>query len=224
MVAVDYYLLSDAKLKRNINDLGSALSIVNQLKPKTYYFNNEKYNALSLGKNMRYGFLAQDVEKVMPELVGSSKKPVRVDGNGIKQYEDVKTVDYVELIPILTKAIQEQQAEINELKATIANMNKGTSATQESSVVIGGNAITLDQNIPNPLTKNTTIRYNIPANANNAQLIITDMNGKVIKQMPLSKGQGSVNVDASALSNGTYNYSLVVDGKKIETKRMVVAD
>ena len=32
-------------------------------------------------------------------------------------------------------------------------MNKGTSATQESSVVIGGNAITLDQNIPNPLTK-----------------------------------------------------------------------
>ena len=31
MVAVDYYLLSDAKLKRNINDLGSALSIVNQL-------------------------------------------------------------------------------------------------------------------------------------------------------------------------------------------------
>ena len=38
----------------------------------------------------------------MPELVG--KKPVRVDGNGIKQYEDVKTVDYVELIPILTKS------------------------------------------------------------------------------------------------------------------------
>lgn len=224
VVAVDYYLLSDAKLKRDIKDLGSALSIVNQLKPKTYYFNNEKYNALSLGKNMRYGFLAQDVEKVMPELVGNSKKPVRVDGNGIKQYEDVKTVDYVELIPILTKAIQEQQAEINELKATIANMNKGTSASQESSVVIGGNAITLDQNIPNPLKKTTTIRYNIPATANNAQLIITDMNGKVIKQMPLSKGQGSINVDASALSNGTYNYSLVVDGKKIETKRMVVAD
>ena len=48
------------------------------------------------------------------------------------------------------------------------------------------------------------------------------MNGKVIKQMPLSKGQGSVNVDASALSNGTYNYSLVVDGKKIETKEWLL--
>lgn len=223
MVAVDYFIFSDAKLKRNINDVNNALALVNQLKPKTYYFNNDKYNALSTGKNMRYGFLAQDVEKVMPELVGTSKKPLSVDANGIKQYEDVKSVNYVELIPLLTKAIQEQQAQIDELKATIASLSKSASVSQESAVKVY-NGATLEQNAPNPLTKNTTIRYNVPSTVNSAQLLISDANGKVVRQLQLSKGAGSINLDASALANGTYSYSLITDGRIIETKRMVVAD
>ena len=223
MVAVDYYIFSDAKLKRDIKDINSALNVVNQLKPKTYYFKKDKYNALNLGDNVRYGFLAQDVEQIMPELVGTSKKPVRVDANGIKQYEEVKSVNYVELIPLLTKAIQEQQVQIDELKATIAALTQGATVSQESAVKLSVGA-TLEQNVPNPLSKNTTIRYNIPVTAASAQLRITDMNGKVIKQMQLTKGAGSVNVDASALNSGTYSYSLFVDGKMVETKRMMVAN
>ncbi len=221
MVAVDYFVFSDAKLKRNINDVKSAMSLVSQLKPKTYYFNNEKYNAIALGKNMRYGFLAQDVEKVMPELVGTSKKPLSVDKNGVKQYEEVKSVNYVELIPLLTKAIQELQAQVDDLKADIANMQT-TSASQESAMKISG--ASLEQNSPNPLTNKTSIRYNIPTTATSAQLVITDMNGNTVKQMSLAKGRGSVDVDASVLANGTYNYSLFVNGTKVDTKRMIVAN
>jgi hypothetical protein len=81
----------------------------------------------------------------------------------------------------------------------------------------------LDQNIPNPLTNSTSIRYSIPAGSPKALLIITNNNGNTVKQVLLnSSSNGSVNIETSTLSSGTYSYTLIVDGKTIETKKMVI--
>ena len=85
-------------------------------------------------------------------------------------------------------------------------------------------SVSMSQNNPNPVAGATTIRYSLPAGFRAAQIIITDNSGKTIKQLPLNTaGNGTINIDASTLSSGTYNYTLVVDGKTIESKRMVVA-
>ena len=81
----------------------------------------------------------------------------------------------------------------------------------------------LSQNIPNPFNNTTTINYSIPQQFSSAQIIITDQSGKVLKQINInSVAKGSLNVDASTLPSGAYCYSLIVNGKLIDTKQMVL--
>jgi len=81
----------------------------------------------------------------------------------------------------------------------------------------------LEQNAPNPFNKSTTIKYSLPQKFTNAQIIITDKYGRAQRQMNISgSGKGTVNIDAGSLSAGIYNYSLVVDGKMISSKQMVL--
>jgi len=68
------------------------------------------------------------------------------------------------------------------------------------------------------------INYSLPPNFVRAQIIITDKTGKTLKTVTVSgSGKGSLRVDASTLSSGAYQYSLVVDGKLVATKQMVLA-
>jgi hypothetical protein len=53
--------------------------------------------------------------------------------------------------------------------------------------------------------------------------MITDNSGTAVKQITLNAGTGVVNIDASAFGSGTYNYTLLIDGRLIESKKMVVA-
>jgi hypothetical protein len=73
----------------------------------------------------------------------------------------------------------------------------------------------------------------LPQKFTNAQLVVTDMNGNTLKQINVPNssstgeswkgaGKGILNIDAATLSSGTYNYSLIVDGKVISTKQMVL--
>jgi hypothetical protein len=60
-------------------------------------------------------------------------------------------------------------------------------------------------------------------NFETAQIIITDKNRTLLKQSNISgSANGTVQIDASTLSSGTYNYSLVVDGRIITSKQMIV--
>jgi hypothetical protein len=99
-----------------------------------------------------------------------------------------------------------------------------SSNNSSAKINITSNTASLEQNIPNPFSNSSRIRYNIPAGTKNAQLVITDNSGKTIKQISLSAGAGIVNFDASTLKNGAYNYTLSVDGKLIEGRKMIKAD
>lgn len=64
----------------------------------------------------------------------------------------------------------------------------------------------------------------LPDNVTRAQIIFFDQSGKVIKTVDLTeKGKGTLNIFANDLSSGIYTYSLIIDGQKTETKKMVKA-
>lgn len=60
---------SDRKLKKEIANLTSALDKIEKLKPVTYFYDTDKNKNIKLPKNRQYGFVAQDLEEVFPDLV-----------------------------------------------------------------------------------------------------------------------------------------------------------
>ena len=94
-----------------------------------------------------------------------------------------------------------------------------------SSPEAGGRewAASLEQNIPNPFANTTVIGYTLPQKFTSAQIVITDKSGKILKAANISgTGKGSLTVDASTLASGAYQYSLIDDGKLVDTKQMIV--
>ena len=101
--------LSDERLKDNIVDIDTGLSEVMALKPRKFDW---KEGEGSNEKNV-VGFVAQEVETVLPDLIGDFKHD---------DLDDAKSVKMGDMIPTLVKAIQEQQTQIEELKAEIQNL------------------------------------------------------------------------------------------------------
>lgn len=98
---------SDRNLKKNIQNLTGVTSIIKQLYPKTFLYDTEKYPDAGLPKKMQFGLIAQELEDVLPNLVENNTHPTGLA---------FKSVNYTGLIPILIKAMQEQQTEIESLK------------------------------------------------------------------------------------------------------------
>jgi hypothetical protein len=96
-------IVSDVTWKKNIEPLSSSLEKVMLLQGVSYDWKTDEYPEKGFTDNRQIGFIAQDVEKVFPELV-------RTDGNGYK------AVYYSQMVPVLLEAIKEQQKEISELK------------------------------------------------------------------------------------------------------------
>lgn len=83
----------------------------------------------------------------------------------------------------------------------------------------------LFQNNPNPFSSITEIKYFVPQETNSAILYVFDMKGVIIKTLPIvSKGQGIISINGYELNPGMYIYSLLVDGKEVDTKRMILTE
>ena len=93
---------SDQNLKTNISDIAYGLSEVLKMRPVSF---NWKQSAI-LGDQREIGFVAQDIEKLVPEVVGMNS-----DG--------MRSLDYPKITAVLCRAIQEQQEQINALKTRI---------------------------------------------------------------------------------------------------------
>jgi len=120
--------------------------------------------------------------------------------------------------------IDDQNKKIEQLTELVNKLTgSGTNSTGMINIDLSDkNAVVLNQNIPNPFAEQTTITYNVPENTINAQVIIYNNIGQVIKTVDVrTKGKGQLNVFAGDLSSGIYTYSLVLDGKTVETKKMV---
>jgi hypothetical protein len=116
------YQPSDEKLKKEVAELDGSLDKVMKLKPVSYHYKTDEYAKLALPQEKQNGLIAQDVETVFPEIVCETAiLPEKNDAAVYqsKEPEKIKAVNYTALIPVLTKAIQEQQKMILELKKEI---------------------------------------------------------------------------------------------------------
>ena len=96
-----------------------------KLKPKKFRFRQD-IEGFNLARGPQFGFVAQDVEGVINDLVETSMHDKILDSGEVSgQTVEIKSINYLGFIPILTRAIQEQQEEIQELKRQI-NLLKGS--------------------------------------------------------------------------------------------------
>jgi len=108
-VSTSIVAISDASLKTNVKDLETGLTEVMALKPRRFDWINGD------GTNVA-GFIAQELEQVLPELVVESKYSQDEQGNQITK----KSIKMGDILPTLVKAVQEQQALITSLTDRIA--------------------------------------------------------------------------------------------------------
>jgi hypothetical protein len=92
---------SDARLKTNIRNLNYGLSAIMKMRSVQYNWKE------GIDRDMKIGFLAQDLRKVIPEVVVGDEAKENL------------AVNYIELIPVLVNAIKEQQQQIDLLKKKI---------------------------------------------------------------------------------------------------------
>ena len=122
IVAFSGNTASDIRLKTNIQPISGSLNKLEQLRPV-------EFDWLVDRDNHEYGFIAQEVEKVVPEIVsehdaiGGTKEFLKnLDG-----IETFKTIEYSKLTVLLVDAMKEQQEQINELKTEIQELKNGLS-------------------------------------------------------------------------------------------------
>jgi hypothetical protein len=107
---VAYNTSSDYRLKENVDYDFTALDRVAQLKPA-------RFNFIADADTTVDGFLAHEVQDIVPEAIFGEKDAV--DDEGIPEYQGI---DQSKLVPLLTKAIQEQQTIIDDLKSRIETL------------------------------------------------------------------------------------------------------
>lgn len=100
-----YNAISDGRLKKNVQSISSILPLVLQLNPSYYQFNWQQPD-----DQKQIGFIAQEAYKLFPELVSYDKE------------KDLYKMNYAGFSVVAIKAIQEQQKEIEELKARLEKL------------------------------------------------------------------------------------------------------
>ena len=105
-----YTTSSDYRLKENVTPLENGLDRLNQLKPV-------KFNWIESGQEEE-GFIAHEVDEIFSDAIVGEKDAVKDDGTVSPQ-----TMDYGRITPLLVKAIQEQQEQIEQLKTEISKLH-----------------------------------------------------------------------------------------------------
>lgn len=126
------YYGSDERWKKNIVSLKEENGILRKvmlLKPKSYNWRAEEFPGMGFNPNRTsFGFIAQDLKEIFPELVISKNIPdpkvKRGSNEIITSASGYYMVDYTGLIPILTEALQEQQTIINAQEMRISKLEK----------------------------------------------------------------------------------------------------
>lgn len=178
-------------------------------------------------KMLYTGFIAQDVEKAAKEI-GYNFSGV----DAPKNEDDLYSLRYAEFVVPLVKAVQELAIENDALKTKLEKVETLLAQFTSQAVTEAGinntkvtlSAARLEQNIPNPFSNKSVVKYYLPDNITQAVLKITGTKGETIKSISLNvKGNGSISFSNEGLAAGVYYYSLFIDGKMVDTKKMVIA-
>lgn len=164
--------------------------------------------------SVRYSIDEESLREAYPELVYEDK-----DGN--------VSINYIEMVPLLVQCIKELKQQVDELQGKASSRQTRSASwdedTPDSSQPSSLQGCALYQNTPNPFSESTTIRFTLPEDARNAFIYVFDMNGRMQKQIPVDASMQSVTISGGEFPAGIYLYSLVVGGKEIDTKRMILS-
>ena len=218
MVYGNSYASSDLNLKENIRPIDHPLESVLQLNGIVFDFKKDsiEYPEEFMGfmescRTNNLGFIAQEVQYVMPELV----------------IEDIASgtlaLNYNGFSAVLVEAIKEQQNTIQSLKKEVEELKRCTRNFIDETDVENDSGNCLFQNCPNPASSSTTIEFYLDANAKDAHIVVCNLNGLQLKEYSVEQyGRNIITINANEFVPGMYLYSLLVDGRLIDTKRMVV--
>ena len=234
--------LSDQKFKNDIKPLVNVIEKIKSLKPSTYTFKtDDEFKGMNLPKGTQIGLIAQELEKVFPELVTEMAARSKRDKNDKTiSTPSFKSVQYISLIPILISGIQEQQKQLeNQTKTNdslktmlklqqqqineLVNNTSGITGINQMNNQMNG--FSMEQNIPNPFSRETVVNYTLPQQTGSAYMAVYDLSGKQIASFPLNqKGASAITISSEKLAAGVYIYSIIADGKLMDSKRMIVED
>jgi chaperonin cofactor prefoldin len=111
---------SDRRMKKDIQPIAGALEKIGKLQGVRYNWRNSEFPTLGLPNKTDLGLIAQDVEKVLPELVDT-------DNSGYK------SVQYSHLVAVLVEAIKEQQKQIEKLQSDKVALEKRTESLEKQT-------------------------------------------------------------------------------------------
>ena len=221
---------SDERLKSNIKNVTTETEKLYKLQGKSYTKTLEPTDMAQERDTttfFEYGYLAQELKEVFPELVSQDT---------VTGYYGV---NYVALIPVIVEALKDQRKVIDKQQQRIEQLEKGCVAantlkslntnepttTQEmylSDTQIS-ETLKLYQNAPNPFNERTVIQCFVPQNIQKAQLCVYNMKGIRVQCLSITeRGNVEISIEAGALSSGVYSYVLIGDGTASDTKQMIL--
>ncbi|MBX2977931.1 MAG: tail fiber domain-containing protein [Flavobacteriales bacterium] len=227
----EVYEMSDSTNKANIRTIENAKDKLAQLHGYTYEIEELKTD----GMPTRFGLLAQEVRRVLPEATDSAK--------------GILMVNYNQFIPLLIEAFKSEAAELDSLRDEMQvlkdemnvlldeifklrnDMQKccstsGLNVARDSELGADTKNARLFQNRPNPFRHETVIEYELPNSESlQSSIMVFNMNGQLKATFPVKGvGRGSIILNGNLLVPGLYLYSLVIEGVEIDTKRMILTD
>ncbi|MBL7926623.1 MAG: tail fiber domain-containing protein [Bacteroidia bacterium] len=225
--------ISDARLKRDVKNYADGLQQILKINPVTFKYNDRV--TLTNPDKEYVGIIAQEMQKIAPYMIEEKalfskshedeKGNVVVDDAG----QNYLTYDANALTYMLVNAVKELNTENENLKKELAEIKSCITSLCENNKAKSSEIYQpqptdfLYQNQPNPFYQTTTIRYCLSSSNSEAQLIIRDLNGNLMKQINLAHtSQGQITLNANELKQGTYTYTLQVDGNSMDTKLMVL--
>jgi trimeric autotransporter adhesin len=211
-------VVSDKRLKQDINTFADGLSTVRGIKPVTFHYNaSSGYDS----KPQYVGVLAQDLQQVAPYMVQSTE----VTDEAGKQ-RDYLAVDFGAMDFVLVNAVKELDAELqyqkteNELwRAALADLRSLVSGQATTSTFAP--CITV---APNPANADVKISCTLPKGSQSASIQVIGIDGNIYSNLAIDTNLLTPHTMATHdLPAATYILKLVADGKMVATARLVVA-
>ncbi len=238
--ANSFVVVSDGRFKEDVKTLEGSAEGLSLLSPVRYSLTAQNAEAVDTPRTFstdstdeadevveesplapdprtRFGFIAQEVQEIFPELV-------------IEDADGTLGIDYTGFIPLLVDAlgtlqrrVEEQQEIIDALSSSGQGRQLAPSAGVRDLLIEAGAEVA--QNTPNPFSASTRIACNVPISVSEAVLFVYDLQGQQRLHIPVTERGGSeIVIEGSTLTPGMYIYTLIADGVEIGSKRMILTD
>jgi hypothetical protein len=172
---------------------------------------------------LQHGFISQEVAEVFPELTKDCTKPVLDENGNVTSEISFKSLNYIGLISLLTAAVKELNTDLTQVRQDLdeykANDAVRGQIIQNTTSV---NGYSIEQNVPNPFSDKTSIRFELAPGVETATLSVFNLNGTFVKDFQLNGNSGEIEILASEIGKGMFIYSLNKNGQEIISKRMIV--